>query len=105
MAQVTELVDELQLELAADRILCLYQFSWFQDIGSRPEDRDKIISVARMAYDELVRRHPDLGLAWVTWPNVSSDAAIPAGDDTPLDFLLDWEEESDAPLLALVFPR
>ena len=103
MAQVTELVDELMLELAADRILCLYQFGWFQDIGSRPEDRDEITRVARMAYEELMRRHPDLALAWVTWPDVRPDAATPASDDTPLDFLLDWEEESDAPLLALVF--
>lgn len=104
-ALVTELVDELEDELRTDGILCLYQFSWFQDIGSRPNDRSEIERLSRAAYDELARRHPDLQLVWVTWPDVDPLAAEPALAETELDFFLDSEGQDDDPLLAVVVPR
>lgn len=103
-ALVMHLVDELEDDLRADGILCLYQFSWFQDIGSRPDDRSEIARLSQAAYDELVRRHPDLHLAWVTWPDVSPSAATPAAPDTELDFFLDSDGEGDDQLLAVVMP-
>ena len=101
-ALVTELVDELEDELSTDGILCLYQFSWFQDIGTRPQDRNEIARLSRAAFDELVRRHPDLRLVWVTWPNVTASAARPAAADTSLDFFLESDGDSDEPLLAVI---
>jgi hypothetical protein len=101
-ALVTELVDELEDDLRTDGILCLYQFSWFQDIGSRPDDRSEIERLSRAAYDELIRRHPNLRLVWVTWPNVTPTAATPAGAETELDFFLDSDGEGEDPLLAVV---
>lgn len=100
-----ELVDELEDDLRADGILCLYQFSWFQDIGSRPDDRSEIDRLSHAAYDELVRRHPNLRLVWVTWPDVSPSAARPAAAETELDFFLDSGGQGEEPLLAVVMPR
>jgi hypothetical protein len=104
-APVTELVDELEEDLRTDGILCLYQFSWFQDIGSRPDDRSEIERLSRAAYDELIRRHPNLRLVWVTWPDVTPSAARPAAAETELDFFLDSDGQVDAPLLAVVLPQ
>jgi hypothetical protein len=104
-ALVTELVDELEEDLRTDGILCLYQFSWFQDIGSRPDDRSEIERLSRAAYDELIRRHPNLRLVWVTWPDVTPSAARPAAAETELDFFLDSDGQVDAPLLAVVLPQ
>jgi hypothetical protein len=101
-ALVTELADELEEDLRSDGILCLYQFSWFQDIGSRPEDRAELERVSRAAYDELVRRHPSLRLVWVTWPDVTPSAATPADADTELDFFLEGDGQGQDPLLAVV---
>ena len=101
-ALVTELVDEIEDDLRTDGILCLYQFSWFQDIGSRPDDRLEIERLSRAAYDELVRRHPNLRLVWVTWPDVTPSAAKPAEADTELDFFLDSDGQGTDPLLAVV---
>ena len=103
-ALVTKLVDELEDELRTDGILCLYQFSWFQDVGSRTDDKSEIGRLSHAAYEELLRRQPDLRLVWVTWPNVTPSAARPAASETELDFFLDSDEESDDPLLALVAP-
>jgi hypothetical protein len=102
---VTELVDQLEDDLMTDGILCLYQFSWFQDIGSRPDDRSEIQRLSHAAYDELLRRHPDLRLVWVTWPEVTPSAARPAAAETELDFFLDSDGQGDDPLLAVAFPR
>jgi hypothetical protein len=104
-ARVTELVDELEEDLRTDGILCLYQFSWFQDIGSRPDDRSEIERLSRAAYDELIRRHPNLRLVWVTWPDVTPSAARPAAAETELDFFLDSNGQVDTPLLAVVLPQ
>jgi hypothetical protein len=104
-APVTELVDELEEDLRTDGILCLYQFSWFQDIGSRPDDRSEIERLSRAAYNELIRRHPNLRLVWVTWPDVTPSAARPAAAETELDFFLDSDGQVDAPLLAVVLPQ
>jgi hypothetical protein len=104
-ARVTELVDELEEDLRTDGILCLYQFSWFQDIGSRPDDRSEIERLSRAAYNELIRRHPNLRLVWVTWPDVTPSAARPAAAETELDFFLDSDGQVDAPLLAVVLPQ
>jgi hypothetical protein len=104
-APVTELVDELEEDLRTDGILCLYQFSWFQDIGSRPDDKSEIERLSRAAYDELIRRHPNLRLVWVTWPDVTPSAARPAAAETELDFFLDSDGQVDAPLLAVVLPQ
>ena len=103
-ALVTKLVDELEDELGTDGILCLYQFSWSQDAGSRPDDKDEIDRLSHAAYQELLRRQPDLRLVWVTWPDVTPSAASPATAETELDFFLDSDEQSDDPLLALVAP-
>jgi hypothetical protein len=102
---VTELVDELEDDLRTDGILCLYQFSWFQDIGKRPADRKEIDRLSHAAYDELVRRHPNLRLVWVMWPDVTPSAATPAAAETELDFFLDSDGQGDGPLLAVVMPR
>jgi hypothetical protein len=104
-ALVTELVNELEEDLTTDGILCLYQFSWFQDIGSRPDDRSEIERLSRAAYDELIQRRPNLRLVWVTWPDVTPSAARPAAAETELDFFLDCDEQVDAPLLAVVLPQ
>jgi hypothetical protein len=104
-ARVTELVDELEEDLRTDGILCLYQFSWFQDIGSRPDDRSEIERLSHAAYDELIRRHPNLRLVWVTWPDVTPSAARPAAAETELDFFLDSNGQVDTPLLAVVLPQ
>jgi hypothetical protein len=104
-ALVTELVDGLEDDLRTDGILCLYQFSWFQDIGSRPDDRSEIERLSHAAYDELLRRHPDLRLVWVTWPDVTPSAATPAAAETEPDFFLDSDGQGDDPLLAVVLPR
>jgi hypothetical protein len=101
-ALVTELVNDLEEDLRADGILCLYQFSWFQDIGRRPQDRSEIERLSRAAYDELVRRHPNLRLVWVTWPDVAPSAAKPAAAETELDFFLESDEQGTDPLLAVV---
>ena len=103
-ALVTGLVDELEDDLRTDGILCLYQFSWFQDSGSRPDDRSEIDRLSRAAYNELNRRHPDLRLVWVTWPDITPAASRPAATGTELDFFLDSDEEGDDPLLAVVLP-
>ncbi len=104
-ALVTELVDELEDDLRTDGILCLYQFSWFQDIGSRPAERGEIERLSHAAYDELLRRYPDLRLVWVTWPDVTPSAARPAAAETELDFFLDSDGPGNDPLLAVVLPR
>jgi hypothetical protein len=102
---VTELADGLEDDLRTDGILCLYQFSWFQDIGSRPDDKSEIERLSRAAYDELIRRHPNLRLVWVTWPDVTPSAARPAAAETELDFFLDSDGQGDAPLLAVALPQ
>jgi hypothetical protein len=104
-ALVTELVDELEDELRTDGILCLYQLSWFQDVGSRPDDKSEIERLSHKAYDELIRRHPNLRLVWVTWPDVTPSAAEPAVAETELDFFLDSEGQGAEPLLAVVMPQ
>lgn len=104
-ALVTELVDGLEDDLRTDGILCLYQFSWFQDIGSRPDDRSEIERLSHAAYDELLRRYPDLRLVWVTWPDVTPSAAKPAAAGTELDFFLASDGQGDDPLLAVVLSR
>lgn len=84
-----DLVRELEEELDVDGVLPLYQFTWYQDIGSRPDERDAILRLAQDAYDEMCRRRPDARLGWVTWPHLSPDAVETSEAGTRPDFLLD----------------
>ena len=95
------LLEEMDADLRTDGIVCLYQFSWFQDIGNPNADAAAILATCRDAYAELRRRHPESQLVWVNWPTVSPDAATPADPQTPLDFLLDPQERGNPRLMAL----
>lgn len=94
------LLEEKEADLYTDDILPLYLFGWFLNgyDALLPAERD---AICRQAYDHLRRTHPELRLGWVTWPHVSPDKAMPADDDTELDFTLDPDNSSDAPLLVL----
>lgn len=71
MSPLDPLLADLEEELAFDGVLCLHHFTWMQDIGGRPDEHDQILRTARLAYDEMRRRHPSARLGWVTWPHVT----------------------------------
>lgn len=98
------LLADLEEELAFDGVLCLHHFTWMQDIGGRPDEHDQILRTARLAYDEMRRRHPSARLGWVTWPHVTPGTVEPADPGTEPDFLLDPDGPSGVRLLALVEP-
>ncbi|CUR57220.1 hypothetical protein NOCA1120438 [metagenome] len=99
---LAEVIEDVEEEFDACAIVGLYQFTWCQNIGSRPDEHDLIVARAHEAYNEFLRRHPDAWLGWITWPGMKPELARPAGPDTELDFLLDWTTPSSADLLVLV---
>lgn len=97
------LLEETEADLTTDDILPLYLFGWFLNghVTLLPAERD---AVCRHVYDHLRQTHPELRLGWVTWPYVEADRATAADEGVPLDFTLDPDGSSDAPLLVLFRP-
>lgn len=99
---LSELIQDIEEEYEAYAIVGLYQFTWWQNIGSRPDEHDLIVARAHEAYAELRRRHPEVWLGWITWPSMQPELARRADPDTELDFILDSDSHGDAPILVLV---
>ncbi|MDR7252307.1 hypothetical protein J2X46_001283 [Nocardioides sp. BE266] len=99
---MTQLIEDVEEEFDAMAILGLYEFTWWQQIGSRPDEHDLIVARAHEAYAVFKERHPDTWLGWITWPGMQPELAQRAEPDTELDFILDSTAQSDAPILVLV---
>ena len=99
---LTQLIEDLEEEFVACGIMGLYHFTWWQQIGSRPDEKDLIVARAHEAYAVFKERHPDTWLGWITWPGMEPELARPADADTELDFILDSDTHGDAPILVLV---
>ena len=99
---LAELIAGVEEEFEACGIMGLYHFTWWQQIGSRPDERDLIVARAHEAYAVFVQRHPEAWLGWITWPGMEPELAVCADPDTELDFILDSDAHGDAPILVLV---
>ena len=99
---LVQLIDDVEEELEAFGIVGLWDFTWWQSIGSRPDERELIIRRAHEAYGEFRRRHPEAWLGWITWPGMTPEAARPADPDTEPNFLLDPDAPAGSELLVLV---
>ena len=99
---LTQLIEDLEEEFEACGIMGLYHFTWWQQIGSRPDERDLIVARAHEAYAVFVQRHPEAWLGWITWPGMEPELARRADPGTELDFILDPDSSPDTPLLVLV---
>ena len=99
---LADVIEDVEEEFEAFGIVGLYQFTWCQNIGSRPDERDLIVARAHEAYAVFRERHPDAWLGWVTWPGMESELARRAEPDTELDFMLEQDSSPDTPLLVLV---
>ena len=99
---LTQLTEDVEEEFEAFGIVGLYQFTWCQNIGSRPDEHKLIVARASEAYTVFQERHPDAWLGWITWPGMRPQLARRAAPDTELDFVLEPDDPTDAPLLVLV---
>lgn len=99
---LADVIEDLEEEFDACGIVGLYQFTWCQNIGSRPDERDLIVARAHEAYAVFTERHPDAWLGWITWPGMQPELARRADPGTELDFILDSDAHGDAPILVLV---
>ena len=99
---LVELIEDVEEEFEAFGIIGLWDFTWWQQIGSRPDEKDLIVARAHEAYAVFTERHPDAWLGWTTWPGMKPELARPADPDTELDFILDPDDPTDTPLLVLV---
>ena len=99
---LTQLIEDVEEEFEAFGIVGLYQFTWCQDIGSRPDERDLIVARAHEAHAVFTGRHADAWLGWITWPGMQPELARRADPGMELDFILDSDTHGDAPILVLV---
>jgi hypothetical protein len=99
---LNQLIEDVEEEFDACGIIGLYHFTWWQQIGSRPDERELIVARANEAYTVFRERHPDAWLGWITWPGMQPELARRADPDTELDFILDPDAHGDAPILVLV---
>lgn len=99
---LSEVIEDIEEEYDACAIVGLYQFTWCQNIGSRPGEKDLIVARAHEAYAVFKERHPDTWLGWITWPGMEPELAVRADPGTELDFILDSDTHGDAPILVLV---
>ena len=100
-AQIEALLADINEEYEDLGYLGLYQFSWCQRSTESPSSPEEIAATARSAYEEFRRRTPTT-LIWLTWPPGDLSGAVPASEDTELDFDLDPEGPVSEPFLALI---
>ena len=100
MSAVLRDIDE---ELSATGYVGLHGFSWALR-GMEPEmPEPQVIALAREAYAAF-RSQTATALVWLTWPP-DVERAVPASDDTDLEFDLDTERSVSMPFLALIPAR